>query len=345
MSNPDIFDKHINNSTNTYHEHIINICKFGSLSKIGFNCNDQNHFLSITSSQLLCESWKHENQLKNNSEIGILNSQIEKFQPDVFFTTNPSWVVKNSSKINLKNISLKAVWCASPLAKSANFSIFNLGLSFNSLYKHQLLNAGVSHTDIHTFCFDSQIYNRVVAKKSGNDLIFSGSYNPSMFAKRNSYLDHLYSSLSTNYKLRFYLRTANRRLLGLYPNAPLRLFKVVRNANYLEDYLSTIKSTKINFNCHSDITGIEKGNIRIFETLGMKSFLLTDDGQYPKGLLKGRDFITYIDYKDLIDKAKYFLENELERIEIAEQGFKSLKENYDIKHSSHNLETIFNKYL
>ena len=46
--------------------------------------------------------------------------------------------------------------------------------------------------------------------------------------------------------------------------------------------------SKIVFNCHSDISKQYKGNMRVCETLGMGSFMLSDEGVYPRYLTPGK---------------------------------------------------------
>jgi spore maturation protein CgeB len=95
-----------------------------------------------------------------------------------------------------------------------------------------------------------------------------------------------------------------------------------------EKMVEAINSYKIHFNKNisNDI------NYRTFETLGCKSFLLTN---YTQGLEKlfdiGKDLVIYNDISDLRDKIQYFLKNEKEREEIAMHGYNTVikKHTYD----------------
>jgi len=84
-----------------------------------------------------------------------------------------------------------------------------------------------------------------------------------------------------------------------------------------EKMVETICSYKIhlNKNLSNDI------NYRTFETLGCKTFLLTN---HTPGLEKlfdiGKDLVTYSDLNDLKQKVKYYLNNEKERKIIEEHG-------------------------
>jgi len=92
-----------------------------------------------------------------------------------------------------------------------------------------------------------------------------------------------------------------------------------------DDMVNTINSFKIHFNRNmaDDI------NYRTFETLGCKTFLLTN---YTPGLEKlfvdGEHLVTYTTKQDLNDKVKYYLKNDSERERIAEAGYHHVKKNH-----------------
>jgi len=94
------------------------------------------------------------------------------------------------------------------------------------------------------------------------------------------------------------------------------------------EMVKAINSYKIHFNKNisNDI------NYRTFETLGCKTFLLTN---YTPGLEKlfdiGRDLVTYENFDDLKDKVKYYLKNDSERETIASNGYNTVikKHTYD----------------
>jgi len=94
--------------------------------------------------------------------------------------------------------------------------------------------------------------------------------------------------------------------------------------------VEAINSYKIHFNRNllNDI------NYRTFETLGCKTFLLTN---YTPGLEKlfniGKDLVTYDDANDLKDKVKYYINNDREREQIEEQGYLTAlkKHTYDAR--------------
>ncbi len=76
--------------------------------------------------------------------------------------------------------------------------------------------------------------------------------------------------------------------------------------------------SKIVFNvsCKDDV------NMRCFEALGSRSFMLTNDIPNLHDLFKdGKHLVMYKDHKDMVDKARYYLEHDDERERIAEAGW------------------------
>ena len=89
--------------------------------------------------------------------------------------------------------------------------------------------------------------------------------------------------------------------------------------------VKSINSYKIHFNRNisDDI------NFRTFETMGCKPLLLTN---YTPGLeelfIIGENIVVYKDRFDLIDKIKYYLENDKQREEMIIKGYDHVKSNH-----------------
>ncbi|MBP2656495.1 MAG: hypothetical protein H6Q73_4064 [Firmicutes bacterium] len=69
-------------------------------------------------------------------------------------------------------------------------------------------------------------------------------------------------------------------------------------------------------------------NPRTFEILGTKSFQLMDTKKSTNIIRPGIDLITYNTDCDLLDKIDYYLANDKERTEIANNGYNWVKENF-----------------
>lgn len=96
------------------------------------------------------------------------------------------------------------------------------------------------------------------------------------------------------------------------------------------DMVKAINSYKIHWNrCIAGDT-----NYRIFETLGCKTFLLTNEvPDLPKLFTSWQHLVTYKNPVDCLDKIRYYLENENERNSIAESGYNHVRKHhtYDVR--------------
>ncbi|WP_027001274.1 glycosyltransferase [Hugenholtzia roseola] len=328
----------------THQACVLQILHAGSTSLMGAQESELgiHHFVTFGNAFYLQNLWAKEQGLSyeaQNWELEILNAQIEAFQPDVIYTVNPEWFSQNYSKI--KKTPICAAWKASPFAKNLDFSCFDIGLSFNDLYLSQLKEVGVKKAALRDFAFEPSIKPRFFPEREKDiDLSFVGTYNDWMFGERNNFLSEIIKQFYFKYKIRYHLKTYYR-VKGLVPILPFNFYPVYRKSVFFRDFLDVIDRSKIVFNCHSDSTGERKGNMRVFETLGMKAFMLSDAGRYPEFLKEGRDFIAYHNQKDLLDKVRYFLKNDQERIQIAEQGYQTLSRHYSTESCAKDLQHIF----
>lgn len=337
----------------SYEEIIQELFFFGFTSLFGlhrtylFTDSDElSIFTNCTNSYEIQAKWAKENgiNLTPNWQKDILAAQIEEFKPDVIYTGNYN-ILDRRMKKYLPNAKLYALWNASPMPDDINLDYFDLGVTFNEVYVAQLKDKGINNVERSSFYINPDIKLRQNDKnlKKNIDISFVGRYTP-MFSKRNDMLKMVYQYFIRNHTVNYYLLTT-KRIKGLIPIVPLQILRAYKKPVYLENMFDVFSRTKININAHSDITGTNKGNMRVFELLGNGSFMISDDGNYPKPLEKGVDFVVYKSYEDLLNKIDYYLNNEAEREQIAINGYEKIKTNFDTKTGSHNLKSIFEKYL
>ena len=77
------------------------------------------------------------------------------------------------------------------------------------------------------------------------------------------------------------------------------------------------------------MTGIP---LRSFEIMGSGGFLLSNyQREYEEYFQNEVDYVYYTDYKDLENKVEYYLTHEKERKEIAENGYRKIREAHTYK--------------
>ncbi|MCP4150193.1 MAG: glycosyltransferase family 1 protein, partial [bacterium] len=112
-------------------------------------------------------------------------------------------------------------------------------------------------------------------------------------------------------------------------------FKKLTKKNFVEvpEINKIYNLSKINLNYHLTIT-VRGTNLRTFDIPASGAFLLTD---YCSDIVdrlfeEGTEVITYKDFKEMKDKAGYYLQNEKERLEIAGNARQKVLKKHLYKH-------------
>lgn len=106
-------------------------------------------------------------------------------------------------------------------------------------------------------------------------------------------------------------------------------------------YAFLIRKSKINLNFPLHPFGFDQVKGRVFEILASKSLLLERSNNETKKLfIPNKEYIEFDSPKDALDKVKYFLEHEDQRLNICENGYKKYIETYS---SDIFWKTIMNK--
>jgi spore maturation protein CgeB len=271
----------------------------------------------------------------------ILFAQIEEFGGDVFYNLSP--IQYTSDEISqLPKKMVKIGWFASPEKNNIDFSVYNT--RFTNL-PSDVDQEGKKGFRSHFFQLsDSPVFHTQTQNKNRPiDLLFFGQYIESHFDKRNSYIDELIRlqekhgfnlvlALMANYQYKFLLPF--KLPMALHHKFKVLQFpskKVAANsvpALFGAEMLRHIGQAKIVFNCHVDMAGDYRVNMRIFEALGCGAHMLSDSGIYPNGLYDGEHFSVYKDVADLEEKILYLLNNKCERERIANNGAATVRANY-----------------
>ena len=99
-----------------------------------------------------------------------------------------------------------------------------------------------------------------------------------------------------------------------------------------KEYADIMRRSKISLNFPFCPSGFDQCKGRVWEILASKSLLFERKNEATAGMLTaGVHYVEYTDPKDLIEKYNYYLDNEEERLRIAENGYKAYCEKYSAK--------------
>lgn len=303
------------------------------------NGDKENGFYTLWNYEPMQRRWAKENGCRETDLKAIQRAQIEAFDPDVFYTLSPIQYTPEEIRA-LPEKMIKLSWFASPEKNNIDFSAYHARLTnlptdvgtengFRSLF-FQLSDAPVFHQ------FSDQTHRPI-------DVLFFGQYMKDHFDKRNGYIHELIRlqekhgfnlmlALMTNYEyehlLPFKLPYALHEKFKVLRFPPKQVAEKAHAPLFGTSMLRTIGQAKIVFNCHVDIAGEHRVNMRIFEALGCGAHMLSDEGIYPDGLIPGTHFTTYKNIGDLEAKIVHLLANDKERTTIAQEGTTAIRALY-----------------
>ncbi len=182
-----------------------------------------------------------------------------------------------------------------------NAHLIDLNVSWDiASFKGQLYNGVNNHLSLWTPESDIIYYPRI----QENPVSFIGSLR---YNKRYEYLSYLKDEMP------------ELTICGGQREANLSMF----------EYGNIIGSSKININFPQHGMGYEQSKGRVFQTIASKSLLLENANASTRSVLRPNiDYVEFDSKEDLYDKVQYYLKNEEERLEIANNGYKTYLEKY-----------------
>ncbi|MBN1383302.1 MAG: glycosyltransferase [Elusimicrobia bacterium] len=100
-----------------------------------------------------------------------------------------------------------------------------------------------------------------------------------------------------------------------------------------EEWVKLYSAAKIVVNIHQPQQSVWGANMRDFEVLGCRAFLLTDYMKDISGLFEiGKEIVCFKDKDELKRLAKYYLDNEKERVQIAQKGYERVCKEHTYVH-------------
>lgn len=287
--------------------------------------------------------WARENGWNETNLKKILFAQVEQFKPDVFYTGSP---IKFDAR-EIMNIGgtrmIKIAWFATPEKNNIDFSVYNT--RFTNLPSDIKEKSETGYrSDLFQPAYDPAMDKYADSIERPVDIFFYGQYVPGYFDIRNDLINKLVKlkqakpwniKIALQYSIQYKKPKPNNVLTRKF----IRLFNMIdfppqdvrTNSEppfFGLDLYQEISRSKIVFNAAVDFSGNYKVNMRNFEALGCGAHMLSDDGIYPEGLVKGRDFSVYKNFDDFIEKATYYLAHPDESKKIAMQGHETVSTVY-----------------
>lgn len=255
--------------------------------------------------------------VKDRNKLNVIYTYVEKYKPDVILVREQTGIPSHFWRSFGSN-TLLVSRLAAPIPRHWYPSDWDLILSSTQAYKIFFELNGVE-TYINQNGFDTRILSELKNEGKIYESTFVGGLGDRYWIKRTKCFEYFAANIDFKWWGYNYNKNSDDSNLN----------KTWQGLTSGLEMLQIYKNSKIVLNDYGEIAGGVGVNQRLFEALGVGTFLLT---RFSENLIKRYPpdiFITFQDEKDCVDKAKYFLAHDKEREEIAAAGQKYIIENYN----------------
>lgn len=311
----------------------------------------------ISNDKILQSKWGSEHKISSDKSGNLLYEQVKEFKPDILWLEDmtcidKSWIER--VRENIKSIKLIIAYHCAPYKRdlvnklrNADF-IITCTPGLKDFFENEGMRAYLVYHG-----FDSELLPAIISqKKEHNKLIFAGSlitgssfHNSRIQLIETLIKEHidisLYVNLEKKYRIRakqlIYLLSGlleKMKLSNLTRAFPVfeygrsmvsgysgELVKMNNRPLYGLDIFNLLAGADIVLNIHAGVAGEYAGNMRMFEVTGVGSCLLTDNKRNIGELFEiDKEVVVYDSPQDCIEKARWLLEHDTERKEIASRG-------------------------
>lgn len=294
------------------------------LSKFGHKANQ-----IIYNAQSLQLAWAKEHNIRKiNHEL--LFEQIKFYNPNILFLEDISIATKpflKRVKDICPNLKLILTYVSSPVTiNNESLNYIDIVLSPSKKICIEYIKKGLK-SEVLELGFDERILKNINFTHKKNAIVFAGNIIDKIgyHQARKDFLQNFF--LSSNIPYEIYTQNKNLNL------------KNINNEVYGIEYFNILSQYTISINKHIDISNNIAGNMRMYETTGLGTCLLTDHLDNISELFEvDTEIVTYSTLEEAIEKGRWLLNNPKKAYEIAKAGQKRTLTYY-------NYEKRVNKFL
>jgi hypothetical protein len=265
---------------------------------------------------------------KDRWKLNVIKDYINNYKPDVILIREQIGIPSDYWH-GFRNKSLIVSRIATPVPRYWSHTDFDLILTstevFRTFFELNRVPSYINHNG-----FDERVLSELKQGEKKYNTTFVGGLGDKFWINRTKCFRFL--AMNTDAVWWGYNEE-------IFPETDVLRQKHKGLASGLE-MLQIYKDSRIVFNDYGEIADGMGVNQRIFEVLGVGSFLLTRKADnlsktFPKDI-----FGTFTDEKDCLDKINYYLKNEAEREEMAKAGQDFIIKNYNYKELMKEIDTI-----
>jgi hypothetical protein len=279
--------------------------------------------------------WASEHGLPSDVSLGdILKAQIEAHRADVFYNMDTAgWGNEFIEKLP-GCVKYVIGWHASSFAGVSFAGYDRVVCNFPSILER--LRQRGCRTDYFFPACDPELALLAGRRDRPIDVLFVGGYT--RHHRHRAAILEAVAKLAGQFNIVYHLdrsrlcRLAESPLGYLMPlqshRRPTAIRAIAKTPVFGRDYYEVLARSKIVLNGAIDMAGADRGNMRCFEALGGGSLLLTDEGNYPEGMIAGETIVTYGSAYECVERISGLLVEPAQREKIARAGHKMVSTRY-----------------
>jgi len=263
----------------------------------------------------------------------ILAEQVKAYKPDVIYSMAMETIGDEFLQSVKGYYRLAVVQHAAPLS-SCGLSEYDLALSSLPNQVDYFRGQGM-RAEQFRLGFESRILKSLSPTNKPFDIVFVGG-----LGKYHRQGVCTLEELSKKYHVGVW----GYGIEGLSKASPIH--HVFHGSIWGLDMYQVLHNAKLVFNRHLDISGDFANNMRLYETTGVGSLLLTDEKKNLSEIFSpGREVITYRNMEECLELAGYYLMHENEREAVARAGQERTLREHTWYHRMQELIDIVERYL
>lgn len=300
----------------------------------------------------LQRAWARENNVpfdRRSWRFGIAREQIRRFRPDVLWLCGAEHYLGDFLREIRSACRRVIAWRAVRWHHDADWRDVDCVLTSYANLVDEFRRLG-KRSDLVLPCFDEDILHDLSIGGPDIDLSFIGSMNPIQFARRLDILRYVHKRAPVRI---FAERPVwRRRPVPLAPFlsqarfAPFLLRMQRDPAVYGLNMFATMRRSKMTLNVHERSSANLAGNIRMFESTGTGTLLVTEAAPNLSQLFESdREVVTYRSKEEAVEKIRYYLEHDNERQSIASAGQRRTLRDHNSRVRAQEVVEIFQNTL
>jgi Glycosyl transferases group 1 len=297
---------------------------------------EESAFFTNGDDQTAQRLWAIENGMARSASLeAVLLAQIEHHRTDVFYNLDPMRYGSAFVRKLPGCVKRTVAWRAAP-SPGADFSAYDLVVcNFPSILKSY---AERGWRSAYFFpAHDPEMDAYAANTDRPVDVVFVGGY--SRHHRNRAEVLEAVASECKHLHIVFHLDRS--RLTRLAESSVGRFLPVRRHCRPAEiravsadpvfgrALYEALSQAKIVINGAVDMAGSDRGNMRCFEALGCGALLVTDFGQYPKGMNHGETMLTYRNGTDATDIISSAMGNIHMLKSLASRGHQNIRSDYN----------------